>query len=571
MVGIGRQLVGRLLGLALVIGLTASLAPGLRAERFQMRNEVRVDPALAQAMQDSGGKLKVLIVARRERYSLEPSLYEGGLRPSQVRRLVADRNTAEIFSVLNRGPAPDAGEAPSGIESGHEVEPPTALPPGTSLLPPLPELEAHPSSSPEPRGGLLGRLASLRTRPAPDVSPAAPTVLGPGSPGGLVPGADAPGPGAPRSMAPAAPSGSNPRRVTYLWAANAVATEVDRATLDELQRTRSVDRIYLDREIQVLVRPEAQGRVDVVEGLTAESAESYGIGRIRADEARQVRGLSGAGIRVGVIDSGVDADHPALAGKVVAFRDFLKGRTEAYDDLGHGTHCAATIAGPPGIGVAPGARLVVAKALNHQGNGSISGFLEAMQWMLDPDGDPLTDDEPRIVSNSWGAPAAALGETRDLFREMVRAWRQAGIVPLFAVGNFGPDVETVPAGYPEAFAVGATDQDDVVWEDSAGSIHEYDGEQVVKPDLTAPGVAVLSAYPDGGYAHMNGSSMACPHVAGAMALALEADPDAEVDDLEVAFGSSSVELGEEGQDSRYGEGRIDVVAGLDLLGRIRGQ
>jgi subtilisin family serine protease len=219
--------------------------------------------------------------------------------------------------------------------------------------------------------------------------------------------------------------------------------------------------------------------------------------------------------------------------------------------------------------VAPDAKLIVAKALNHQGGGSLSGFLEAMQWMLDPDGDPLTEDQPQLVSNSWGARAETLGESRDVFREMIVAWRQAGIVPLFAVGNFGLGTQTVPGAYPESFAVGATDRLDQVWTNSTGGGVEFDGESFLKPDVTAPGVEIISVRNGGGFTLRNGSSMACPHVTGVMALLLEAYPEAGVEELESALMDSSLDLGEAGRDDRYGEGRVDAMAALETLRRYR--
>lgn len=354
------------------------------------------------------------------------------------------------------------------------------------------------------------------------------------------------------------------RDTTYLWAANTIVADVDADTLERLQSAGSVDRILVDREIQVLDLEE--GEV-VAEG---DIPNNYGISKIRADEARQ-QGLDGSGVKVGIIDTGADADHPALAGKVAAFKDFVQQKTEAYDDQGHGSHCAGTIAGEGGIGVAPQAKLVVAKALNSRGGGTLSGLLEAMQWMLDPDGNPATNDQPDLVSNSWGADADAMGDSRELFRDIVSAWRQAGIVPVFAAGNSGPNTRAVPGGYPESFAVGATDKNDGSASFSTGGPIEFDGETFLKPDVAAPGVRIISVKVGGGYRALNGTSMACPHVAGAMALAFQAKPGTGVQAMMDAFEAGSVDLGESGRDARFGEGRIDIVATLQALGASAAQ
>ena len=351
---------------------------------------------------------------------------------------------------------------------------------------------------------------------------------------------------------------------TYLWAANTVVADVDADTLERLQSAGSVERILLDREVQVL---------DLEEGEPVAEEDiptNYGVAKIRADEARH-QGLDGSGVKVGIIDTGADADHPALAGKVKVFKDFVQGKTEAYDDQGHGSHCAGTIAGEGGIGIAPKSELIVAKALNRRGGGTLSGLLEAMQWMLDPDGNPATNDQPDLVSNSWGADADAMGDSRELFRDIVTAWRQAGIVPVFAAGNSGPNTRAVPGGYPESFAVGATDKNDGSASFSTGGPIEFDGETFLKPDVSAPGVRIISVSAGGGYRALNGTSMACPHVAGAMALAFQAKPGTGVAAMIEAFQAGSVDLGDEGRDARFGEGRVDVVATLQALGASAAQ
>ena len=157
---------------------------------------------------------------------------------------------------------------------------------------------------------------------------------------------------------------------------------------------------------------------------------------------------------MGSIDSGVNADHPDIAGKVVAWRDFAAGRPEPYDDNGHGTHTIGTMvggaAGGAPIGVAPGAKVVVAKALDRHGDATLSTLMAACEWIADPDGDPATADAPSVVNASWGAPSAA--GTR--LRPIIARWRDLGIVPVFASGNTGRSV-SAPAVYPEALAVGA--------------------------------------------------------------------------------------------------------------------
>ena len=356
------------------------------------------------------------------------------------------------------------------------------------------------------------------------------------------------------------------REVRDLWAANAVATEVTLDELDRLKQTGALAKVVLDRELNWLPSAMSASAPSAPRAMdsAATEAENYGLEKVRAPEAWERFDARGEGIRVGHIDTGVDANHPALAGKVIAFKDFINGKADSYDDQGHGTHSAGSIVAN-GVGVAPAAKLIVAKSLNQHGSGSLSSLMEAMQWMLDPDGDPSTDDQPHLVSNSWGADRAALGDSDEVFRDVVVAWREAGIVPVFASGNAGYGTQSVPGGYPESFAVGATDANDEVASFSTGGPGTWDGVTSVKPDVSAPGVAIVSTMPGGGYEPMNGTSMACPHVAGVVALVMEKNPDLPVDGIIQAMQASSIDLGEPGRDGRFGEGRVDAVRVLELI------
>jgi subtilisin family serine protease len=362
----------------------------------------------------------------------------------------------------------------------------------------------------------------------------------------------------------------------YLWAANAVAADVDGSTLEALAEDPSVDRIVMDRVLPVLFddpQPVDAQAEDIPEDPL------WHLRKVGTVDVRQ-KGFTGQGVRVGVIDTGIQADHPELEGKVEKFLDFttlsvedgeLVGTpgTEPYDDNGHGTHCAGTIAGNK-VGIAPDAKLIIAKSMGGEGGGSIVGLLVGMQWMLDPDGDPSTNDQPDIVSNSWGINIQHLGEDINLFRQLVVSWREAGIVPIFAAGNDGPETAAAPAIYPESFAVGATTHHDTIAPFSTGIKVELDGGLLIKPDISAPGAAIVSSYPGSKYARLDGTSMACPLVAGAVALAKGAFPGATIDQLTNAFEKGALELGAAGKDDRFGHGRLDVPAAFARLGQIFG-
>lgn len=299
----------------------------------------------------------------------------------------------------------------------------------------------------------------------------------------------------------------------------------------------------------------------------------WGVPAIHAPAAWASYGVRGAGVRVGTIDTGVNASNPELAGKVVAWRDFVGSSPTPVDDNGHGTHTAGTIAGGSAgggpIGVAPEARLVVAKAMGANGVGPGSALLAAAEWMTDPDGNPATADQPGVVSNSWSASSA----NDTWFRPMIRRWLELGIVPVFAAGNTGPGAGSIgsPAGYPEAIAVGAIDTDDavpgfssrgpIVWQNPDGLGPEA-GTLLAKPDLVAPGVGIVSSVGTG-YLTYSGTSMAAPHVAGVAALVRQANPALPPAAVADILRSSAVDLGAAGPDSATGMGRVDAVRAVE--------
>jgi subtilisin family serine protease len=297
----------------------------------------------------------------------------------------------------------------------------------------------------------------------------------------------------------------------------------------------------------------------------------WGLDAVRARRAWSALGTTGAGVRVGIIDSGIDAGHPALAGKVAGWRDVVAGGPEPYDDNGHGTHAAGVLAGGDGsrslVGVAPGARLLVAKAISGDGTGLGSDMVAAAEWLADPDGDPATADSPQVISNSW----AQMADSNDpWFRPLVRRWRSLGIVAVFAAGNKGPQAGTLgsPAGYPEALAVGAVGADrsvagfssrgPVAWQNPDG-LGPAPGP-IPKPDLAAPGVDIVSSVPGGGYRAASGTSMAAPHVAGVAALVRAANPSLTAPAAERILLSTAADLGAPGRDNLAGEGLVDALA-----------
>ncbi len=357
----------------------------------------------------------------------------------------------------------------------------------------------------------------------------------------------------------AAAEGGTP--VRDLWIVNSVAGPVDAELLDTLAAREDVLAIRLDETVQV---PETTDGPLLPE---------WGLEKVAAPRTWGEYGYRGKGVTVAVLDTGVDVSHPALA-------DRYRGRDGDHSDAwfvttgenyptpgdghGHGTHVTGTIAGgPPGevVGVAPEAEFIGVKILSDRGSGGTSGILAGMQWVLAPGGDPAK--APDIASNSWGNSA---GHDTDYW-EAVEAWRAAGILPVFANGNDGPFPGTVgsPGDYPHSFAVGATDRDDNVAGFSSRGPVVWDGVEYIKPQVSAPGHEIRSAWPlDSGteYRTISGTSMATPHVSGVAALVLEANPALDVEELEeVLTGTVRVEehMGRV-PNNHYGHGIVDAYA-----------
>lgn len=316
------------------------------------------------------------------------------------------------------------------------------------------------------------------------------------------------------------------------------------------------------------VRP-ATYRIWIERGVDLQAVESgekeiqWSIAKVRAPEVWKKFNIDGSGVVVGHLDTGVDGEHPLLKGKILLFKDFSQaGKSAPYDDQGHGTHTAGSIAGSNGIGVAPGARLIVGKIFDSQGGADDVSILAAMQWMLDPDGNPATNDAPRIVSNSWGSDAS----TDKSLWDAVNAWVTAGIVPVFAAGNAGPNGKVgTPGGFPHAWAVGATTPADGLANFSSIGPVTWDGKTLVKPDIAAPGAGVVSAAIGGGLVKNSGTSMACPHVAGLVALMLQANPRLTINQVRATAESAAIDLGTPGKDNKFGAGRFDAVATLEKV------
>ncbi|MFJ7727821.1 S8 family serine peptidase [Neobacillus sp. NPDC097160] len=311
------------------------------------------------------------------------------------------------------------------------------------------------------------------------------------------------------------------------------------------------------------------------------------------------KGIDGTGVVVASIDTGVQWDHPALKEKYRGYNaetgevnhdfnwfDATAGQAVPYDDLGHGTHVTGTMVGsePDGtnkIGIAPGAKWIAVKAFSET-SGSDANLLAAAEWILAPtdaNGNTRVDMAPDIVNNSWGG-GPGLDEW---YRDVVREWRNAGIFPTFAAGNTGmtnnggPGSVANPANYPESFAVGATDSNDIVGDFSLRGPSPYDE---IKPDISAPGANIRSSVPRSDYeGGWNGSSMAAPAVSAVVALLHEVNASLSVDEIENILLKTAKPLTDkdypESPNDGYGYGLVNafnaVSSIIEGLGTLEGK
>jgi bacillopeptidase F len=346
-----------------------------------------------------------------------------------------------------------------------------------------------------------------------------------------------------------------------LWLVNGAVLHIPSTQLKDLARDEAISSILADRKAHLV-------------GTTQDSDESpqgkftYGLEKINLPALRQkAPNITGQGVRVGVIDTGIDATHPDLKDRLLLFKDFVNNKTEPYDDNSHGTHVSGTIAGGnasgTSVGVAPGAKIIMGKVFSSTGAASDSDLLKAMQWMADPDGNP--EHQPQIVSNSWGsdAPDGSKDPMDEPLCKAIAGWAKVGILAVFAAGNEGPDSGTVgiPGACPQALTVGATDKNDDLAYFSSRGPSTWKSGAIIKPTVSAPGVDVISTIPGGGYKAYSGTSMATPHVAGLAALVVQAVPNVTIENVQKLIIAGATHLGSDEANepnNQFGAGRIDA-------------
>lgn len=349
-------------------------------------------------------------------------------------------------------------------------------------------------------------------------------------------------------------------RITYFWVFNGLEITATAEVIQELANRPEVLKITPNSTVSAPIVTATGG------------APEPNLALVNAP-ALWALGIQGQGVVVANMDTGVDITHPDLAaqwrgGSNSWFDPYGQHPTVPADLNGHGTWTMGVMvgreAGGTAIGMAPQAQWIAVKIFNDQGSATAAAIHQGFQWLLDPDGDPNTADAPQVVNNSWsyGNPGCDLEFQLDL-----QALRGAGIVPIVSAGNYGPGGSTSvsPANYPEAFAVGAINNSNLIYASGSRGPSGCGEAATIYPELVAPGVGVNTSDLYGFYTSSSGTSLAAPHVAGGLALLLSAYPNLSVDQQETALINGAADLGADGADNDFGYGRLDVLAAYQAI------
>ncbi|MGA2404754.1 MAG: S8 family serine peptidase [Syntrophobacteraceae bacterium] len=362
-------------------------------------------------------------------------------------------------------------------------------------------------------------------------------------------------------------------RIHSLWIINGLALRASPVVIEELAGQPEVESIRLDRVVTV----------PPVTSATPAATPEWNIDAIHAPDLWNL-GYIGQGVVVANMDTGVDLNHPDLKDKWRGGSNSwydVQGQYASPDDPeGHGTGTMGIMvggsAGGTAIGVAPGAKWIAVKIFDaNTGQAQVSDIHKGFQWLLNPDGNPATNDAPDVVNNSWALDNAA-NPCDTEFAKDIQALEQSGIAVIFSGGNNGPAPSTSlpPANNPGNFSVGATDDMSVIAGFSSRG-PSCDGS--IYPTVVAPGVNVKTADRTNGgtipysYNVVSGTSFSSPHAAGAIALLLSAFPASKVADLESTLEKSALDLGTPGADNTYGNGLLDVSQAYAMLHSAQAQ
>jgi len=365
------------------------------------------------------------------------------------------------------------------------------------------------------------------------------------------------------------------------WIDNIISIAATGDQLLELANRDDIESIY-EAATAMLIEPVATSPAAPTD--TVENAL-----RVIGADSMWALGYTGLGRLVCSFDTGVEGTHPALVNTWRGNNGYswqeswfnpLEGDSFPHvitssSSQEHGTHTLGIMVGHDDatgdtVGVAPEAQWIAAAVIDIDG----TDVLDAFEWAADPDGNPNTiTDVPDVVSNSWGYPQSWLN-CDDIFWGAIDNLEALGVVMLFSAGNegnFGAQTIRNPANRAttdyNSFAIGMIDAANPsfpVYSKSSRGPSDCDGISL-KPQVVAPGVNIRSTWPGATYADWTGTSMACPHVAGAVALLRQYNPNAPVDSIKRALMESAIDVDDPGLDNNSGWGLIDIPSALELL------
>ena len=388
-------------------------------------------------------------------------------------------------------------------------------------------------------------------------------------------------------------------RVRPLWIQNVVATDATAAAIRRIARRGDVDNVSYDKPIGVEVFPVEPAEIELGEGGSPMSGGNIecGVQLMRAPEVWNDLGITGEGVVVGIIDTGCCITHPDLANQIWINEDEIPNNgidddNNGYTDdingynywednnkigqsgpgAGHGTHTTGTVAGDgtngTTTGMAPDVAMMILKFWNDLAGQSV--VWEAMQYAVDNDAD--------VISASLGW-AHSWNPDRVTWRNVCEATIAAGVVVIYAAGNEGcsnpPDNVRTPGDVPDVITIGGTDCNDQAYTSSSCGPITWQGifpwndcpypPGCIKPSVSAPGVNTVSTSNNCfSYSTKTGTSMATPHVAGTVALMLQANPDLDHFQVKNILEQTAVDLGAPGMDNQFGAGRVDAFEAVVL-------
>ncbi|USK33343.1 S8 family serine peptidase [Bacillus sp. F19] len=406
----------------------------------------------------------------------------------------------------------------------------------------------------------------------------------------------------------------NVKEFQSFYIVNGMAVTGTKQVMDKLATFPEVEKILPNETVQMIpnessntsTQPTADAKAETQTDTQADTREDtqtdttsveWNIAKIDAPNVWKM-GFDGTGTVVASIDTGVQWDHPALKEKYRGYNpanpdqpdhtfnwfDAVNGSSTPNDTTKQGTRVTGIMVGsePNGsnqIGVAPGAKWIAVKAFSsYGGSGTQVDLLEAGEWILAPkdaEGNPHPEKAPDVVNNSWGSVQEGVDEW---FRPMVQNWRAAEIFPVFAAGNssYKEGLIWTPANYPESFAVGYTDSNNLRGFHSGRGPSAYG---VMKPDISAPGENIRSSDLRGSYSTLSLTMFGAPHISGVVALMKQVNPSLSVDEIEKILKDSATPLTDStyptSPNNGYGHGLVNAYMAVSSitsgLGRVQGQ